>query len=624
MPQDIFTNDKLLNKKSFSVLHDEHYGDGFFIDRKYQTSFKTLISIKRLNVFFFILCIFFLIIISRIFYLQIIKNDYYLAISEGNRIKKEIVPAVRGIFYDRFGNKLVENYPQFNLFIKKTADPEKTLENLSALFELNTQQIQDEINSETNTDSVLILENIDYDTALYIKSNTHLFPNIEIQTSFQRLYNYPYSTSHVLGYIGKISPEEWQTMKNQNYYYYDLIGKAGLEKQYEQELHGKPGILEKEVDANGNTIKILNYAQTSAGKNLTLTLDNNLNTLVYQELTKELKQINRTQAAAIALNPNSGEILALVSLPEYNNNLFSNSQENATAINDLLSDSNQPLFDRVISGEYPSGSTFKILMGLAGLQEGIITKSTKILSLGGIQIEHWFFPDWLGGGHGLTDIYKAIADSVNTYFYYVGGGYQDFPGLGLERIKKYAEKFYFNKLTGIDLPSEASGFLPSREWKAEVKNEAWYIGDTYHLSIGQGDLLVTPLQIAMLTSYVANGGTYYQPHLLKKINNRELPNKILAKDIIKPAYVKIIKDAMQYSVIDGSARSLSFLNFTSGAKTGTAQTGGDKDDHAWFTVFAPADNPQIVLTILIENGGEGSDTALSVAKNILNQYFNQK
>jgi len=287
-----------------------------------------------------------------------------------------------------------------------------------------------------------------------------------------------------------------------------------------------------------------------------------------------------------------------------------------------LDNKDNPLFNRVTNGTYPSGSTIKMVMSAGALQEGIINYNTTFLSKGGLAIDRWFFPDWLAGGHGITNVTKAIAWSVNTFFYYIGGGYGDFEGLGVAKIKQYMQMFGLGQKTGIDLSSEETGFIPDKDWKLKTKKEPWYIGDTYNLSIGQGDLLVTPLQVAMWTSAVANGGKLVQPHLVDYIEDSQTKVKTAVKYNIKDigiseANMKLVKQGMGECVNYGSCGLLKYLPFNSGGKTGTAQWASNKDNHAWFTSFAPYDNPQIVVTVLIEEGEEGSTTAQAVAQEFL-------
>lgn len=269
-------------------------------------------------------------------------------------------------------------------------------------------------------------------------------------------------------------------------------------------------------------------------------------------------------------------------------------------------------------------------MAAAALEEGVITEKTSFLSSGGLRIGQWFFPDWKAGGHGTTNVKKAIAESVNTFFYIIGGGFQDFIGLGIERIVKYEKMFGLGAQTGVDLPGEASGFLPSKEWKERVKNESWYIGDTYHASIGQGDVTATPLQIAVFTSFFANGGKIYRPHFVKEIlDSKDNLVKEIKEDPIKEGFisdynVKVVREGMRQTVTAGSARSLSLLPVEVAGKTGTAQWSSKKDPHAWFIGFAPYNDPQISFTILVEEGKEGSSVAVPIARQFLEWYFGER
>jgi len=287
------------------------------------------------------------------------------------------------------------------------------------------------------------------------------------------------------------------------------------------------------------------------------------------------------------------------------------------------------LFNRAISGEYPSGSTIKPVIAAAALEEGVITENTTVRSVGGITIGQWNFPDWRVGGHGIVDVRRAIAESVNTFFYYIGGGYQDFRGLGVDKIMKYGKLFGLDSQTGVDLAGEASGFLPTEEWKEKVKGEKWYIGDTYHLAIGQGDLLVTPLQVAAYTSAFANGGTLYRPHFVKRILSgsdqalKEVSIEPVRENFIDSHNIEIVRQGLRQSVTDGSSRRLQSVPVAVAGKTGTAQWSSKYPPHAWFTGFAPYDNPELVITILVEQGGEGSDTAVPIAEDYLKWYFGE-
>ena len=409
----------------------------------------------------------------------------------------------------------------------------------------------------------------------------------------------------------------------------DYVGKTGIEYFYEKELKGVSGKKNIEVDALGRQKKVINEIPAKNGYNIRLSLDLGLQLKAEEILKKHLENKKLNRASFIALNPSDGSVLALISLPAYNNNLFSGgiSQDN---YNELLNNPNRPLLNRAISGEFPAGSTIKPVFSAAALQEGVINEKTSFLSTGGLRISQWFFPDWKAGGHGNINVRSAIAWSVNTFFYYIGGGYGDFSGLGLDKLMDYAKLFGLGQKTGIDLPAEASGFLPSAKWKEDNINEPWYIGDTYHLSIGQGYLLTTPLQVANYTAAIANGGTLYKPHMVSEIfdENGEVISKyqgeVIKNNFIDFKNMETVRLGMKDAVDYGSARLLSYLSVPSAGKTGTAQWSSTKDTHAWYIGFAPYENPEIAFVVLVEEGGEGSSTATPIASEILKWYFEER
>ncbi|MBU4315050.1 hypothetical protein KJ673_01445, partial [Patescibacteria group bacterium] len=439
-------------------------------------------------------------------------------------------------------------------------------------------------------------------------------PWISVETNALREYvtDEVSSLSHIIGYTSVINEEEYEAIKNLGYRQFDHIGKQGLEKTYESLLHGTYGEELLEVDAFGNIERIISKIDPKNGQNLYTTLDIRLQSFIETDLQEKLLKSVATKASVIVMDPNTGEILSLISWPAYDANLFAEGIEQESYSN-LINDEDQPLFPRAIAGEFPSGSTIKPVYAAAALIEGIITPYTTFMSTGGIWVSVWFFPDWRAGGHGLTDVYHAIADSVNTFFYYIGGGKDDFEGLGIEQMMQYASLFGFGSQTGIDLPGEANGFLPSKQWKEETKGEQWYIGDTYHVAIGQGDLLVTPLQIAQSTAVFANGGSLITPHLNSGLD-------VSQRTIIDSGTAKIVQDAMRQTVTAGSARSMQSAVVEVAGKTGTAQWSTDGIPHSWFTGFAPFEDPQIVVTVLIEEGGN-DNIAVPLSLDIINYWF---
>lgn len=584
------------------------------------------------------------LIFLRVAYIQIGQGAGYRAAAEHNRERSLPIVAERGLIYDRNGIALTKNIPNFSLAIipqdlpKKAAEREKIVLRLAELTMRPEGEIRDLLDEygSYSYESITIRENLEYDQALAMIIEAGDLPGIYIQRGSKRLYETDlnggdrsrvastsvFSLSHVLGYEGKLNRDELNSLYEKGYLPNDQIGKMGVEDSYEKYLRGVYGKKRIEVNAAGKEQSILSEEAPVPGSHIKLAIDARYQAELESLLSSYLKKFNKTRGSAVVLDPNNGQVLALVSLPTFDNNEFSGgiSQENYTKYTE---NSDKPLFNRVIGGNYPSGSTIKPAIAAAALNEGVITAKTAFLSTGGLRIGQWFFPDWQAGGHGLTDVRRSLAWSVNTFYYYIGGGYDKFVGLGVDRIVQYLAKFGFAEKTGVDLGGETSGFLPSRDWKQAVRNEKWYIGDTYNLSIGQGDVLATPLQIALMTASVVNGGTLYEPHVVKAIvdpvTKRETPiaSVVRRADFMNPSHLTTVKLGMQDCVKYGSCRALASLPISAGGKTGTAQWNSNKANHAWFTAFAPVERPQIVLTVMIEEGEEGSRTAVPVVRDFL-------
>ena len=612
----------------------------------------TIISRRTFWWFVSIFGIGLLLIIGRVFYLQIFQGKSFLALAEKNRVRILPIIAERGIISDRFGKELVENVPNFYVSIvpqglpSASREPQKRAEIIHRVAELANISPEEVEKIESKLDpqsphrasayqSLVIKENLDYTAALKIYLQNSDLPGIVVGNGYKRHYfNYPQentgtttasstlSLSPILGYLNKITDAEWREVKNDNYLLNDNIGKIGVEKTYEKELRGIYGKKRIEVDARDHEQNIIEVEPAIPGKNIQLTIDleaqQKLETLIREELIKAKKD----RAAAIAMNPQTGEVIALVNYPSYDNNDFSGgiSQEKYDI---YIKNPNNPLFNRAISGSFPPGSTLKPVIAAAALQEGIVNKNTSFNSTGGIRVGPSFFPDWKAGGHGQTNVTKAIAWSVNTFFYYIGGGYDQFAGLGIDAMHRYMEKFNLSKKTGIDLPGENEGFIPTKKWKQETWGEPWYLGDTYNTSIGQGYILVTPLQVAVWTSAFANSGKIVVPHIVSEITDpatkvtTSVAPKFISENMVNPEAISIVRQGMRECVTYGSCRQLSALPFTSGGKTGTAQWKNNKENHAWFSGFAPYENPKIVVVVLVEEGGEGSKTAVPIAYKFL-------
>lgn len=639
-------------------------GDKEIVGRTF--SFSKLFYTRALLIFLFI------ILGSRAAWLQLAKGDYYYSLAEGNRLRIETIEPRRGIIYDKNLTPLVRNTANFVLYLRPIDLPKNELdrdnlirkvasilddgvkdsnnetpglvENVGGLslvsdspsyFKIKTLLDKVVIGSLESYQPLFIADNIDYDKAMLLSLKLNDLPGVFLSNKIRREYLFPVidektgekalSFSHLLGYTGKISDTEFKKLGD-DYSLIDYIGKSGLEYFWEKELKGVPGRKNIEVDALGRQKKIVNEVPAQDGANLRLAIDADLQHKTEAVLDNYLKKLNLNRASVIIMNPQTGEIMSLVSVPGYDNNLFAKGikQEDYQK---YITDKNQPLFNRAVSGEFPSGSTFKLVVASAALQEKVINDVTSFLSTGGLHIGQWTFPDWKAGGHGQTNVRKAIAESVNTFFYYVGGGYQDFVGLGVDRLVKYAKLFGLGVKTGIDMPNEATGFVPTADWKKTTKNESWYVGDTYHFAIGQGDLLVTPLQVANFTAAVANGGKLMEPHLVSAIldsNNNVVKNiapKVVREKFIDASNNLIVREGMRQTVLAGSARSMQIVPVAVAGKTGTAQWSSKKAPHAWFTGFAPYDNPELVITVMVEEGREGSSVSVPIAKEILQWYF---
>lgn len=443
--------------------------------------------------------------------------------------------------------------------------------------------------------------------------------------------------SFILGYEREASEEE---IKQDPEYYElgDWIGKDGIEKTYEKYLRGKKGILEKIVNARGEVVSKKITRKPEIGDTLILNINAKLQKKIYEVLQK---RVPGKDAVVIALNPQNGAILAMVSTPSNDNNVFSKKTISQEEINYLLSQKRIYNINKAISARYPSGSIIKPLIAAAGLQEGIITPSTTIFDPGYVEIPNPYNPskptikkDWKA--HGVVDLKKAIAESCNVYFFTVGGGYKDIKGLGMVRLKKYLDLFFIEDLLGIDLPGEAVGFVPTKEWfeskmqKSYQRN--WSIADVYDVSIGQGFFIAPPLHMAVALSAIANGGKIYQPQVVDKIKDskgnliKDIKPKILRENFISKRNIEEVREAMRFCVTSpsGSCRHLASLPVSSAGKTGTAES--DKGDltHAWFVAFAPYEKPEIFILVLVPYGGGGESVAEPIAKDVLDWYFKEK
>ncbi len=569
------------------------------------------------------------VLVGRGAWLQVFHGGSMRDAAEQNRIRLYTTPAPRGIIYDRKSVPLVENVAEFTLGVipndlpKDPAARNDVLQRVASVAKIPLETIAKALTAAgaQSAELCVLQEHVLYQDALALRVRLQDEPAVQVNASPRRHYLADQSLSPVLGYTGKFTDAEWKEILQSpqtEYRFIDVVGKTGLEATYEAQLRGTSEKASVEVNAQRREQKVLTSEPAVPGQNLITTLDAGLQATVAKALKDTVGRLHVSGGAAVAIDPRTGGVLALVSTPTYNSNDFVTGLSES-AYTSLTSDSRRPLFFRAIAGEYPSGSTIKPVIAAAALDQGVITPQTTVLSTGGIKIDKWFFPDWKAGGHGVTNVTKAIADSVNTFFYTIGGGTETFTGLGIDRMTEYARAFGFGAPTGIDLPGERGGFLPSKAWKEQTKGEPWYIGDTYHFAIGQGDLLVTPLQMALSTATVANGGTLYKPHLIQAFQGvdgeaRLVPPTELRSPVQHADSIATVRQGMRQAVTNGSARALQALTAPAAGKTGTAQYGSENKTHAWFIGFAPYDNPTIAIAVIVEGGGEGGVAALPVAK----------
>jgi penicillin-binding protein 2 len=620
-PHEIFL-DNLAQKK------EEEFGTS---KRRLEVSLPNF-TLKVFSGFVFIL---FLVLLGKSLQLQIVEGNHYSGLATRNILSISTVQTSRGIIYDRNHNQLVYNSPQYNLYFNKRKISSANDDVFFTVAEI-IGKLKEEIISEIEKNSssiVIVKKNLNHEELVQLEARMNDLTGFNIASTTGRDYSDGEMFSHIIGYTGKINREALQENPGK-YTIHDYVGKTGIERYYESYLTRVGEKIKIERDVFGNIIseEIVDLAE--GGENVVLTIDGDLQRIVFEKTNAKLEEMGLKKASVVILNPNTGEVLSMVSIPTYDNNLFqkNTSQEVFT---DLFQNEDGVFINRAISSGYPTGSVIKPLLAAAALEEKIITPEKKIHSPGYISIpnpwnpsEPTIFRDY--HVHGWRDMREAIAVSSNVYFYAIGGGYEDQKGLGIERIRKYLALFGWGQKTGIDLPGEKEGFIPFPEWKKDALNDLWRIGDTYNLSIGQGYISTTPLQVAVSFAALINGGKVLTPYIIKEIiddegNVLEKRNPIVVREgFISPENLDVVKEGMRQTTLIGTARSLQVLPVTSGAKTGTAQTSKSKFNHSWVSAFAPYDKPEIAITVIVEDIKGVTAVATHLARDILTEYFLSK
>ena len=561
------------------------------------------------------------VLIGRAAYLQIYQGEYYAGLADGNRIR--IVPSMapRGTFYDRNGELLVTNRPGFSVSLLPLTAPisDDVIARLSDLLKVPTDEIKTKIAGHSGFNPIRIKTDVTPDIVSIIEEQKSQYPGVVIEVTPIRDYILKQEGAHTFGYVSEINDTELEKMKDEGYKSGDIIGKFGIEKIYDKELRGENGGQQVEVDVSGKPVQILGRKEPVPGDDLELTIDIKLQQAAEKAVDEQLTQIGAHAAAAVVMNPQTGEILAMVSRPAFDPNLFAHGISSKDW-NQLNNNPYHPMDNKTITGEYPPGSTFKIVTGTAALTEGVVTPDEQIFDSG----HHWIIPKGNADGEALgwLNFRSALAHSDNVYFYEMGNR------LGIDRLEKYARMFGLVAKTGTDLPYEASGLVANRRYKEKNFDDGeWYLSETFDAAIGQGFNLVTPLQAAMVMGEIAADGKRYKPHVVNRIIApdgsvvKDFQPELLSQLDVPEEDIKLVQDGLHDVTKYGTAAS-SFRGFTVdiAGKTGTAENSQGRD-HGWFVAYGPFDNPNVVVAVIVENGGYGSQSAVPIGRKILEAAF---
>jgi penicillin-binding protein 2 len=563
----------------------------------------------------------------RLWHLQIREGPYYRDLSENNRTRSVILEPARGLIYDRNGILLANNVPSFSLYVslEDVKDREALIEQLTNLIGLDPALVRKKLAVRGAKQLPRkIKDRLTLREATLIESHRLDLPGVMIQVESQRNYPAGVTASHVLGYVGEVSAEQLEKPEFVELHQGSIVGQYGVEKFFDHIVRGQAGQKSIEVDALGHEKRTVTVDQPHAGDDLYLTIDARL-----QKVAEEL--LGQESGAIVALDPTKGDILAMASRPAFDPNVLSRELTGKQWV-EIVQDEGRPLNNRASQGQYPPGSTFKVLMAAAALESNTMTPYSTVFCSGGYQFGRRVYHDWKASGHGSVDLRKALIHSCDVYFYTIG------QRMGIDTMASYAHQFGLGEETGVELPSERVGIVPSTAWKQKAKHEPWLPGETISAAIGQGYVTVTPLQMASMIGTVANDGVTYRPRLVQAIMDRatgqrqELPAVPKAKLDVKPNTLKLIREALAGVVTEGTATRAKSSIVTIAGKTGTAQTtalrsGPEKDipkkfrDHAWFIAFAPVENPKIAVAVLAEHMGHGGSAAAPLAKEVIETYI---
>ena len=561
------------------------------------------------------------VLIARVGYLQIFDGEYYAHLADGNRIR--IIPSMapRGTFYDRNGQLLVSNRPGFSVSLLPLTAPIKpeVVDRIAKLLNVPKEEIEQKISVHSGFDPIRISPDVTPDIVTIIEEQKDLYPGVVIEVQPLRNYALKQEGAHTFGYVSEISDAELEAKKDQGYKSGDIVGKFGLERVYDKEIRGENGGEQVEVDVAGKPVQILGKKEPKPGYDLILTIDRDLQMAAEKAVDDMLAQLSCHAAAAVVLNPQTGEVLAMVSRPAFDPNLFAHgiSTRDWNAINN---NPYHPMDNKAITGEYPPGSTFKIVTGTAALATGKVAPDEMIFDSG----THWLVPKGNAGGEALgwLDFHAALSHSDNVYFYEMGNR------LGVDLLEKYARMFGLGSTTGIDLPYESPGLADWKEYKWKVYEDEFYLSEVMDAAIGQGFNLVTPLQAAMVMGEIAANGKRFKPHLVRQIITqdkeviKDFQPELLSELQVEPWVIELVQAGLHDVTVNGTAaRNFEGFPYDIAGKTGTAEN-SQGTDHGWFVGYGPFDNPTISVAVIVEQGGFGASSAVPIGRQIMETAFN--
>jgi len=574
----------------------------------------------------------FVLTLARLWHLQVTEGEQYRSLSENNRIRLKRVRATRGTILDRHGQILVDNRPSFDVALvpEDAHDVPRTLASVTRLLGADASEFRSAMQAAANRppfEEVILKRDLDWESIVALETHQLDLPGVSVQVGPRRTYPFSDMAAHLLGYVGEVSQQE--LANRQGYRLGDLIGKAGAERYWEDYLRGIDGGQQVEVDAVGRKLRTLSEVEETPGNTLVMTLDREL------QLAAE-RAMGEHEGAVVALDPRSGEVLAMVSRPAFDPNLFARGIRRAEW-KALTQDRKRPLNSKAVQGTYPPGSTFKVVMAAAALEEGVINPFTQIFCGGGIWFGNREFRCWRPSGHGNMNVHEALVRSCDVFFYQVG------QRLGVDAIAEYAHRFGLGAPTGITLEHESGGIIPSSAWKRQRFGEPWYAGETLSVAIGQGYVTTTPLQMANVIAAIANNGTVYRPQFVKRVETPDgtvvrAEEPVVERDLgFKKTTLLQIRQALSdvVNTSRGTGSKARVKGIEVGGKTGTSQVGKlgaertkqghmarERKDHAWFIAFAPVSSPEIAVAVLAEHAGEhGGTAAAPIAQQVIAHYF---